>query len=151
MIGLRLRALNLAGLFALLAPGYAGISLGDSAQVLPKGRSGILMTYYDYSKIDERYDSDGDQEDLAADFNTSLDSSVFADLQAVEVGFGLPAGSASFGDTDVEEPQVDRRQSPRYPGECLADAWSPPVQRGGPHKRDDVLGRLEVKIILEDE
>jgi hypothetical protein len=102
MIGLRLRALNLAGLFALLAPGYAGISLGDSAQVLPKGRSGILMTYYDYSKIDERYDSDGDQEDLAEDFNTSLDSSVFADLEAVEIGFSLPAGSASLGDTDVD-------------------------------------------------
>jgi len=60
------------------------------------------MSYTDYFPIDERYDSDGNREDLAADFNTSLDSSVFAGLQAVEIGFGMPAGSASFGDTVVQ-------------------------------------------------
>ena len=102
MIGLGYRPLRLAWLLALLAPGYAEVSLGDSAQVLPKGRSGILTSYTDYFPIDERYDADGNREDLAADFNTSLDSLVFAGLQAVEVGFGLLPGSASFGDTDVQ-------------------------------------------------
>ena len=102
MNGFRFRPLGFAGLFALLAPGYSAVSLADSAQVLPEGRSGILISVTDYFRIEERYDSDGNREDLAEDFNTSLDSSVFAALQAVEAGFALPPGSASFGDTDVE-------------------------------------------------
>ena len=102
MISLGYRPASLAGLFVLLALGYPAISLGDSAQVLPKGRSGLFLSYIDYFPIDERYDSDGDREDLADDFNTSLDSSVFSDLQAVETGFGMKAGSASFGDTEVD-------------------------------------------------
>lgn len=102
MIGLGYRPRMLTGLLALLALGHADISPGDSAQVLPKGRSGILASYTDYFTIDERYDADGNREDVAADFNTSLDSSVFAGLQAVEVGFGMSAGSASFGDTVVQ-------------------------------------------------
>jgi hypothetical protein len=101
MIGLGYRSLRLAGLLTLLV-GYSSVSLGDSAQVLPEGRSGIFTSYYDYFTIDERYDSDGNREDLADDFNTSLDSSVFAGLQVVEGGFGMAAGSASFGDTDVK-------------------------------------------------
>jgi hypothetical protein len=101
MIGPGYRSPKLAGLLTLLV-GYSSVSLGDSAQVLPKGRSGVLTSYYDYFTIDERYDSDGNREDLAADFNTSLDSSVFAGLQVVEGGFGMAAGSASFGDTVVQ-------------------------------------------------
>lgn len=102
MIIIRYRPLISAGLLALLAQGFPKVSLGDSAQVLPQGRSGVFVYYYDYFPIDQRYDADGNREDVAADFNTSLDSSVFADLQAVEIGFGMPAGSASFGDTNVQ-------------------------------------------------
>ncbi len=39
---------------------------------------------------------------IAEDFNTRLDSCVFPQLNLVEAGFGLPAGFASFGDSDVE-------------------------------------------------
>jgi len=93
MIHLRFRPLGLAGLLALLAAlGYAEVSFGDSAQVLPKGRSGVLTSYTDYFPITERYDADGNREDLAADFNTSLDGSVFEELPS----------SASFGDTMVQ-------------------------------------------------
>ncbi len=51
--------------------------LADSAQVLPQGRSGVFTSYYDYFNIDQRYDDNGDKEDLSKDFNTSLDSTVF--------------------------------------------------------------------------
>ena len=40
-----------------------------------------------FQSVRGRYDSDGNREDIAADFNTSLDSSVFADLQLVEQGY----------------------------------------------------------------
>jgi len=101
MIVLRDQPLSSAALILLLA-GYSSVSLGDSAQVLPDGRSGVLASYYDYFPITKQYDSDGNREDIAADFNTSLNSSVFAGLQLVEQGFGMQAGSASFGDTDVD-------------------------------------------------
>ena len=77
------------------------ISFADSAEVLPKGvsRGSVLGKFY--FTVDERYDPDGDTEDVAADFNDTLDSSVFPDLALVEAGFGLPAGSANIGETDI--------------------------------------------------
>lgn len=101
MISVGNRPLKLAGLLTLLAIGYAEVSFGDSAQVLPKGRSGFFLSYFDYLPIDERFDDDGNREDVAADFNTSLNSSVFPSLQLIEGPFGLTPGSASFGDTDI--------------------------------------------------
>jgi hypothetical protein len=79
--------------------------LADSARVLPKGRSGVLTSYYRYFDIDQRYDDNGNKEDLAEDFNTSLDSSVFPllkDLEDSPLGGFIPGGVASFGDTDVD-------------------------------------------------
>lgn len=80
-------------------------ALADSARVLPQGRSGVFTTYYDYFTIDQQYDDDGNNEDIAEDFNTSLDSSVFPLLSSLEnspLGAFIPGGIASFGDTDVD-------------------------------------------------
>ena len=80
-------------------------ALADSARVLPQGRSGVFTSYYDYFNIDQRYNDDGDREDLSEDFNTSLDSSVFPLLKNLEdspLGGFLPGGMASFGDTDID-------------------------------------------------
>jgi len=77
------------------------ISYADNAEVLPKGVSRAGVNGKFYSSVDERYNPDGDAEDVAADFNTTLDSSVFPDLGLVEAGFGLPAGSANIGDSVV--------------------------------------------------
>jgi len=77
------------------------IPYADDAEVLPKGVSRAGVNGKFYSSVDERYNPDGDAEDVAADFNTTLDSSVFPDLGLVEAGFGLPAGSANIGNSVV--------------------------------------------------
>ena len=86
----------------LFLMGTTRLSYSDSAEVLPKGvfRGDIEYSYY--LPIDEKFDPDGNEEDLAADYNTNLNSSVFPDLSLVEIGFGMPAGSASLGDSVVD-------------------------------------------------
>ena len=55
---------------------------------------GIMFFYYCLKglpiKVEINY---GNKEDVAADYNTTFDSSVFADLAQVESGLGTPAGS----------------------------------------------------------
>ena len=73
----------------------------DNAEVLPQGRSAIFIEGKFYFPIDERYGPDGDEENLAADFNTNLNSRVFPSLRLLETAFGLPPGSASLGNSVV--------------------------------------------------
>jgi hypothetical protein len=73
------------------------VSYPDSAEVLPKGRFRLGIDTNWYFPIDERYDPDGTPEDVAADFNRVLNSNVFPDLRLVEMGFGMPPGSANIG------------------------------------------------------
>jgi hypothetical protein len=73
----------------------------DSAEVLPKGRSAVFIEGKFFLPITERYNQDGDEEDLAVDFNTNLNSRVFPSLRLVEAGFGMPAGSGSLGSSVV--------------------------------------------------
>lgn len=80
---------------------FAGMCNADSAEVLPKGVANIGLEGKFYFKINERFDPDGDTEDVATDYNTVLDSSVFTDLSVIEQFFGMPSGSANLGRTDV--------------------------------------------------
>ncbi len=88
-------------LFTLLIIAGTGIpSRGDDAEVLPKGVFGIRFTSEFYPPVDERYDPDGNIEDVAADFNTTLDSEIFPDLSMLEgLPFNLP--SANIGESVV--------------------------------------------------
>jgi hypothetical protein len=52
--------------------------------------------------ITKRFTPGGGTEDLAADFNRDLNSTIFSDLRLVEAAFRLPAGSATFGSSMVE-------------------------------------------------
>ncbi len=79
--------------FLLLSVSYA-----DNAEVLPKGVSRIGLDSKFYFPVDERYDPDGDTEDVAADFNTTLDSSVFPALSALDP---FVPGLASIGSSVV--------------------------------------------------
>jgi hypothetical protein len=88
-------------IICLICLGIAGICYADSAEVLPKGVSNISLDGKFYFKINERYNPDGDAEDVATDYNTDLDSTVFSDLSLVEQFFGMPPGSANLGRTDV--------------------------------------------------
>jgi hypothetical protein len=85
----------------LILLSIAGICYADSAEVLPKGVANISLDGKFYFKINERYDPDGDTEDVATDYNTTLDSTVFTDLSLIEDFFGMPPGSANLGRTDV--------------------------------------------------
>ncbi len=70
--------------------------------MLPSGVSRVSVEGQFYFPVDERYGSDGHVEDVAVDYNTDLDSSVFPALALVEAGFGMPAGSASVGRSVVD-------------------------------------------------
>lgn len=90
------------GIFILLCLQLLlNISYADNAEVLPKGVSRLGVETSFYFPIDQRYNPDGNVEDIAIDFNTSLNSSVFPALSLVETAFGMPAGSATMGSSVV--------------------------------------------------
>lgn len=74
----------------------------DNAEVLPKGVSRVRLSSQLYFPVDKRFDPDGNEEDVASDYdNIPLNSSVFSDLRTVETFFGMPAGSATMGTSVV--------------------------------------------------
>jgi len=92
------RAAIVPVLFLLLI-GTAGAPLAvptaraEDARVLPKGVSRASLEGQFYFPVDQRYGADGHVEDVAVDYNTTLDSTVFAGV--------LPAG-AVLGDSVVD-------------------------------------------------
>ena len=95
------RIITTALVLLMLSPLFLSLSYADNAEVLPKGVSRAALNNKIYFPIDERYDPDGNKEPVAINLNGVLDSSVFADLALVELGFGMPAGSANIGTTDI--------------------------------------------------
>jgi len=75
---------------------YAG-----SAEVIPRGVHYSSLNGKFYLPIDTRFDPDGNEEDVATDFNANLNSNVFSALSLVEAGFGMPPGSATIGTSVV--------------------------------------------------
>ena len=88
----------LLSLFLLFIPDS---SFCDNAEVLPKGVWSVEVYDRAYLSVTKRYSPDGDKEDVAADFNTTLNSNVFPALSLVEQGFGMPPGSANIGESEV--------------------------------------------------
>jgi hypothetical protein len=74
----------------------------SGATVLPKGVFGVRLDSQFFLPIKEKFNDDGDVEDIAVDLNARLDDTIFPQLNLVEAGFGLPNGFASFGNSDVE-------------------------------------------------
>jgi hypothetical protein len=95
----RLIAVTLGVLFCMLA--IAGTSFADDAEVLPKGVFRGILDFKFYLDTDERYNPDGDLEDVAVDYNLPLDSSVFPALGLFEQAVGAPPGSAILGSSIV--------------------------------------------------
>jgi hypothetical protein len=77
-------------------------SHAGTAETLPKGVSRASVDSNFYKSIKQRYDEDGNEEDVAEDFNGALDSTIFPALQLVEAAFGMPPGSGNIGDTEVD-------------------------------------------------
>jgi hypothetical protein len=76
-------------------------SYADSAQVLPKGVVGVSMEGKFYFDFHDKFNKHGDTEDIAKDYNTSLNSNIFTGLRQIESFFHLPPGSASIGNSVV--------------------------------------------------
>ena len=70
----------------------------DDAIVLPRGVSRVSLASNFYLPFDKRYNPDGKVEDIAVDFNTSLNSRIFPALAPLNP---LVGGMASLGDTTV--------------------------------------------------
>jgi len=78
-------------------------SHAGTAETMPKGVSRISVDSNFYKSIKQRYDEDGNEEDVAEDFNTTLDSTVFPALALLEQPIGpLPPGSANIGESEVD-------------------------------------------------
>ena len=74
--------------------------IADNASVLPEGISQGYWDFYHYRPTRQRYNADGDREDLAYPFtNAALDSSVLTSLAPLDP---LVGGTASIGDVSVE-------------------------------------------------
>lgn len=77
------------------------ISYADDAAVLPKGIARVRVDSLFYFPIDERFNPEGDVENVAVDYNKNLNSNVFRDLTVVESFFEMRPGSASIGKSIV--------------------------------------------------
>jgi hypothetical protein len=132
----------------VLLPGIAGAL--DDGVVLPRGRFRVLSDAHFFLPFDKRYDPDGKPEDLAADFNRSLDSSVFRLLAPLDRFVG---GRASIGDARVEidiDPieveftfqygeEGDPVGPPRDAGRRRRRRGVPRLRRGRVHHRPDTV------------
>jgi hypothetical protein len=85
------------GFLSMLLPlAMCSECFGDSAEVLPKGRSAVFIEGKFYPTIDERYGPNGDEEKVAADFNTNLNSTVFPALLALGPTANIGRSVVSF-------------------------------------------------------
>ena len=73
----------------------------DSAEVLPQGKSGVFIESKIYLPVTKQYDEEGNKEKIADKYNKTLNSNVFPALGPLGAAFGLPAGTANVGQTDV--------------------------------------------------
>jgi hypothetical protein len=66
--------------------GITSLSYADNADVLPKGVFSVSIDNKFYSNIDERYNPDGDVENVAIDYNTTLGGNIFRALGSENIG-----------------------------------------------------------------
>lgn len=79
----------------------SGMAWAGDAEVVPKGVFKIDVESKFYFPATQRFNPDGELEDIAIDFNTSLGSNIFPGLRQLEAAFGLPAGFATIGNSIV--------------------------------------------------
>src|SRR5262245_34419550 len=85
-LGAAMRKRVLVGSLCLwfFASWLSGMVWAGDAAVLPKGVFKIDVESKFYLPTTKRFNPDGDLEDIAIDFNTSLDSSIFPGLRQLE-------------------------------------------------------------------
>jgi len=73
-----------------------GAVVADDAVVLPKGTWRLFNETQFFFNIDKRYDKDGKKEDIAIDFNGSLDDTVFPALGVFGPGANIGSSEVSM-------------------------------------------------------
>ena len=75
-------------------------AVADNAAVLPAGTSRVYGDLYHYLPTTQRYNPDGEREDIAYPFtNAALDSNVLTNLKPLDP---LVGGTASIGDVAID-------------------------------------------------
>jgi len=93
------RNILLAIAVVLLVPVGGSVARADDATVIPKGVFDFGIEGKYWFPIDRRYDPNGKVEDVATDFNATLDSTVFPVLAPLNP---FVPGLANIGDTIVD-------------------------------------------------
>jgi len=73
----------------IVSQSLMNVAYSDDASVLPKGAWRVMVDSQFYLPWDKKFDSDGNVEDLGAEFNVSLNSSVFSVLAPFGLGATL--------------------------------------------------------------
>ena len=106
--------MNISKLFVTVFLSFAtlvlspSLSIGDSAQVLPKGVSRVGVQFKSYIPVDTRWDSSGNSERVSTDLdNILLNSDVVPVIADLEAAFSMTTGTGDIGrtvsDYDYEE------------------------------------------------
>jgi len=94
-----MKKLLVGTLIVLFSHVLTSVSYAEDAIVLPKGVFDFGMEGRYWFPIDRRFDPDGNVEDIAADFNATLDSTVFTALAPLDP---FVPGLANIGDSVVD-------------------------------------------------
>ncbi len=103
-----------------------GVLFAESAAVLPKRRTFFDINNKTYFEINKRFDPDGNQEDIAVNYNGVIDSSFFPDLKLLEA---VPA-FAPFAPANLGEAKVDFTMNSRENDFVLAHGLTDKLQIG---------------------
>jgi hypothetical protein len=73
---LRSKIIAAVACLGIILAGTGELAFGETAEVLPKGISRVNVMYSYYQPIDQRFDSDGNTEDVDSDFNFPISAAL---------------------------------------------------------------------------
>jgi len=73
------------------------VSQAEFAEVLPQGKARVIVDTHIYFPTSQRYNPEGEVEDVATDYNAVLTSRIFPALTQLERAFGMAPGTACLG------------------------------------------------------
>lgn len=89
-------------LILFCSEGVSSVTYADNAEVLPKGRFSVSVESEFYIPYEHRFNPDGDVEDIATDFNATLNNDLIDGLDTLGGIFGLAPGVANVGESIVD-------------------------------------------------
>ncbi len=95
---LRSKIIAAVACLGIILAGTGELAFGETAEVLPKGISRVNVMYSYYQPIDQRFDSDGNTEDVDSDFNFPISAALIGGSISSIVGDAVVdrAGNAAM-------------------------------------------------------